>query len=148
MNKSTQVLKAVTAPKKVATKKATPKKKAVKSESVILKTEINNRWKDNTRSLSALVKYCNGDGKTDVQKQLDATNKSKGTKVNIKQVANIKNITRLATDRELNFNANPDKTKGAKFLPGEQQRLFSFWQIILTIGRLANEEAEINKAKK
>ena len=148
MNKSTQVLKAVTAPKKVATKKATPKKKAVKSESVILKTEINNRWKDNTRSLSALVKYCNGDGKTDVQKQLDATNKSKGTKVNIKQVANIKNITRLATERELNYNLNPDKTKGAKFIKGEQKRLFSLWLVLLTIGRLANEEAEINKAKK
>jgi len=128
--------------KKVATKKA------VKSESVILKTQVNNRWKENTRSLSALVKYCNGEGKTDIQKMLDATNKSKGTKVNIKQVANIKNITRLATERELNFNANPDKTKGAKFIKGEQKRLFSLWLVLLTIGRLANEEAEINKAKK
>jgi len=128
--------------KKVATKKA------VKSESVILKTQVNNRWKDATRSLSALVKYCNGEGKTDIQKMLDATNKSKGTKVNIKQVANIKNITRLATERELNFNANPDKTKGAKFIKGEQKRLFSLWLVLLTIGRLANEEAEINKAKK
>ena len=148
-----QVQNAVKTSKKVATKKVTervtPKKKAVKkSESVILKTQVNNRWKDATRSLSALVKYVNGEGKTDIQKMLDATNKSKGTKVNIKQVANIKNITRLATDRELNFNANPDKTKGAKFIKGEQKRLFSFWQIILTIGRLANEEAEINKAKK
>ena len=128
--------------KKVATKKA------VKSESVILKTQVNNRWKENTRSLSALVKYCKGEGLKDIQKMLDATNKSKGTKVNIKQVANIKNITRLATERELNFNANPDKTKGAKFIKGEQKRLFSLWLVILTIGRLANEEAEINKAKK
>jgi hypothetical protein len=133
--------------KKVVTKKAT-KKKAVKSESVILKTQVNNRWKENTRSLSALVKYCKGEGLKDIQKMLDATNKSKGTKVNIKQVANIKNITRLATDRELNFNANPDKSKGAKFIKGEQKRLFSLWLVILTIGRLANEEAEINKAKK
>ena len=176
MNKSTQVLKAVTAPKKVTPKKkvltqkqkdakaakaakakaakaakakAAKNKKAVKkSESVILKTQINNNWKENTRSLSALVKYVNSEGKTDVKKALDATNKSKGTKVNIKQVANIKNITRLATERELNYNLNPDKTKGAKFIKGEQKRLFSFWQIILTIGRLANEEAEINKAKK
>lgn len=136
--------------KKVVTtaKKATPKKPAKKSESVILKTQINARWKENTRSLSALVKYVNGEGKTDIQKMLDATNKSKDTKVNIKQVANIKNITRLATDRELNFNANPDKSKGAKFIKGEQKRLFSLWLVILTIGRLANEEAEINKAKK
>jgi hypothetical protein len=133
--------------KKVVTKKAT-KKKAVKSESVILKTQVNNRWKENTRSLSALVKYCKGEGLKDIQKMLDATNKSKGTKVNIKQVANIKNITRLATERELNFNANPDKSKGAKFIKGEQKRLFSLWLVILTIGRLANEEAEINKAKK
>ena len=136
--------------KKVVTtaKKATPKKPAKKSESVILRTQINNNWKENTRSLSALVKYVNNDGKKDVQDALNATNKLKNTKVNIKQVANIKNITRLATERELNFNANPDKSKGAKFIKGEQKRLFSFWQIILTIGRLAKEEAEINKAKK
>ena len=134
--------------KKVVTTKKATKKKAVKSEAVILKTQVNNNWKDATRSLSALVKYCNGEGKTDIQKMLDATNKSKGTKVNIKQVANIKNITRLATERELNFNANPDKTKGAKFIKGEQKRLFSLWLVLLTIGRLANEEAEINKAKK
>lgn len=144
----TQVQNAVKTSKKVATKKATPKKKAVKSESVILKTQVNNRWKENTRSLSALVKYCKGEGLKDIQKMLDATNKSKGTKVNIKQVANIKNITRLATERELNFNANPDKSKGAKFIKGEQKRLFSLWLVILTIGRLTNEEAEINKAKK
>jgi len=148
-----QVQNAVKTSKKVATKKVTervtPKKKAVKkSESVILKTQINNNWKDATRSLSALVKYVNSEGKTDIQKMLDATNKSKGTKVNIKQVANIKNITRLATERELNFNSNPDKTKGAKFIKGEQKRLFSLWLVLLTIGRLANEEVEINKAKK
>jgi len=148
-----QVQNAVKTSKKVATKKVTervtPKKKSVKkSESVILKTQINNNWKDATRSLSALVKYVNGEGKTDIQKMLDATNKSKGTKVNIKQVANIKNITRLATERELNYNSNPDKTKGAKFIKGEQKRLFSLWLVILTIGRLANEEVEINKAKK
>jgi len=144
-----QVQNAVKTSKKVATKKVTQKKKAVKkSESVILKTQINNNWKDATRSLSALVKYVNSEGKTDIQKMLDATNKSKGTKVNIKQVANIKNITRLATERELNFNSNPDKTKGAKFIKGEQKRLFSLWLVLLTIGRLANEEVEINKAKK
>ena len=145
----TQVQNAVKTSKKVVTsKKATAKKPAKKSESVILKTQINNNWKDATRSLSALVKYVNGEGKTDIQKMLDATNKSKGTKVNIKQVANIKNITRLATERELNFNSNPDKTKGAKFIKGEQKRLFSLWLVILTIGRLANEEAQTNKAKK
>jgi len=139
----TQVQNAVKMSKKVATKKVVKK-----SESVILKTQVNNNWKDATRSLSALVKYINSEGKTDIEKMLDATNKSKGTKVNIKQVANIKNITRLATERELNFNANPDKTKGAKFIKGEQKRLFSLWLVILTIGRLASEEAEINKAKK
>lgn len=141
--KTKSVKKVVTTAKKVA-----PKKPAKKSESVVLKTQINNNWKDATRSLSALVKYVNGEGKTDIQKMLNATNKSKGTNVNIKQVANIKNITRLATERELNFNANPDKSKGAKFIKGEQKRLFSLWLVLLTIGRLANEEAEINKAKK
>lgn len=141
--KTNSVQKTVSTVNKVAPKKA-PKK----SESVILKTQVNNNWKDATRSLSALVKYVNSEGKADIQKMLDATNKSKGTKVNIKQVANIKNITRLATERELNFNANPDKTKGAKFIKGEQKRLFSLWLVLLTIGRLASEEAEINKAKK
>jgi Icc-related predicted phosphoesterase len=140
----TQSLKQVVTSKKVAT----PKKAVEKSESVILKTQINNNWKDATRSLSALVKYVNNEGKTDIQKMLDATNKSKSTAVNIKQIANIKNITRLATDRELNFNSNPDKSKGAKFIKGEQKRLFSLWLVILTIGRLANEEVATNKAKK
>lgn len=141
-------LKTKSIKKVVTTKKVAPKKKAVKSENMILKTQINNNWKENTRSLSALVKYVNNEGKKDVQDALNATNKLRGTKVNIKQVANIKNITRLATERELNFNANPDKSKGAKFIKGEQKRLFSFWFVILTIGRLAKEEAEINKAKK
>jgi Icc-related predicted phosphoesterase len=140
----TQSVKKVLTAKKVAT----PKKAVEKSESVILKTQINNNWKDATRSLSALVKYVNNEGKTDIQKMLDATNKSKSTAVNIKQVANIKNITRLATERELNSNANPDKSKGAKFIKGEQKRLFSLWLVILTIGRLANEEVATNKAKK
>ena len=75
--------------------KVTPKKAPQKSESVILKTQINSNWKDATRSLSALVKYCNGEGKSDIQKMLDATNKKEGTKVNIKQVANIKELATI-----------------------------------------------------
>ena len=142
-------LKTNSVQKAIATvNKVTPKKAPQKSESVILKTQINSNWKDATRSLSALVKYCNNEGKTDIQKMLDATNKKEGTKVNIKQIANIKNITRLATERELNFNANPDKTKGAKFVKGEQKRLFSLWLVLLTIGRLAKEEKLILKAVK
>tara|TARA_R110000765_G_scaffold89166_3_gene170275 strand:+ start:4139 stop:4570 length:432 start_codon:yes stop_codon:yes gene_type:complete len=143
MKNSTQVLKAVTATKKVATKKVaervTPKKKAVKSEATLLKQAANDNWKNNTRSMSALVRYCKGDGKQDLQKLIDATNKRNNTKVQFGQVANIKTIVANASERELFKNANPDKSKGAKFIKGEKKSLFSFWLVVLTVGRLAKK---------
>ena len=140
----TQVQNAVKTSKKVTTKKVTerltPKKKAVKSESVILKTQVNNNWKLATRSLSGLTRYAKGEGAKDLQKLIDATNKKEGTKVSLNQVANTKNIVANATERELNFNANPDKSKGAKFIKGDKKELFSFWLVLLTVGRISKVE--------
>ena len=138
-----QVQNAVKTSKKVATKKVTervtPKKKAVKSEATLLKQSANNSWKNNTRSMSALVRYCKGDGKDEIVNLINATNKLKGTKVQFGQVANIKTIVDNASERELFKNANPDKSKGAKFIKGEKKSLFSFWLIVLTVGRLAKK---------
>tara|TARA_R110001606_G_scaffold4712_3_gene22250 strand:- start:1231 stop:1671 length:441 start_codon:yes stop_codon:yes gene_type:complete len=133
--KTNSVKKAILNPKKVVTKKA-PKK----SENVILKTQINQNWKLATRSMSGLTRYAKGEGAKDLQKLIDATNKKEGVKVSLNQVANTKNIVANATERELNFNANPDKSKGAKFIKGDKKELFSFWLVLLTVGRIAKVE--------
>tara|TARA_R110000823_G_scaffold313070_1_gene440321 strand:- start:134 stop:556 length:423 start_codon:yes stop_codon:yes gene_type:complete len=125
---------------KATVKKATVKKaKVKKSENVILKTKINNDWKLDTRSMSALVRYAKGNGAKGLQSLIDATNEKNGTKVSLNQIANIKNIVANATERELFKNANEDKTKGAKFIKGEKKTLFSFWLVLLTVGRMAKK---------
>ena len=125
---------------KATVKKATVKKATVKkSENVILKTKINNDWKLDTRSMSALVRYAKGNGAKGLQSLIDATNEKNGTKVSLNQIANIKNIVANATESELFKNANEDKTKGAKFIKGEKKTLFSFWLVLLTVGRIAKK---------
>ena len=68
----------------------TTKKVVKKSESVILKTQINNNWKLATRSMSGLVRYAKGEGAKDLQKLIDATNKKEGVKISLNQIANVK----------------------------------------------------------
>ena len=126
--------------KKVVTKKTAKqlvKKTAKKSESVILKTQVNDNWKKNTRSMSALVRYAKGEGAKDLQKIIDATNKAKGTNVSLAQVANVKNIVKFATERELFKNLSTEK---GEFIKGEKKSLFSFWLVILTVGRIAKNQ--------
>lgn len=126
--------------KKVVTKKTAKqlvKKTAKKSESVILKTQVNDNWKKNTRSMSALVRYAKGEGANDLQKIIDATNKAKGTNVSLRQVANVKNIVKFATERELFKNLSTEK---GEFIKGEKKTLFSFWLVILTVGRIAKNQ--------
>ena len=126
--------------KTATVKKATVKKATVKkSENVILKTKINNDWKLDTRSMSALVRYAKGNGAKGLQSLIDATNEKNGTKITLNQIANVKNIVSNATERELYKNANEDKTKGAKFIKGEKKTLFSFWLVLLTVGRIAKK---------
>lgn len=132
--KTNSVLKAVNNSKNVPTKKVVKK-----SENVILKTQINDNWKQNTRSMSSLVRYAKGEGASDLQKLIDATNAKNGTKISLNQIANVKNIVSNATERELYKNANEDKTKGAKFIKGEKKTLFSFWLVLLTVGRIAKK---------
>ena len=119
--------------------KVTVKKVVKKSENVILKTQINDNWKQNTRSMSSIVRYAKGEGASDLQKLIDATNAKNGTKISLNQIANVKNIVSNATERELYKNANEDKTKGAKFIKGEKKTLFSFWLVLLTVGRIAKK---------
>lgn len=136
--KTNSVKNAVLTAKKV--ERVTPKKAPKKSENVILKTQINQNWKLATRSMSGLTRYARGEGAKDLQKLIDATNKKEGTKISLNQVANTKNIVANATERELNFNANSDKSKGAEFIKGEKKVLFSFWLVLLTVGRIAKVE--------
>ena len=140
MNAIIKTNSVATTVKKATVKKATVKKTTVKkSENVILKTKINNDWKLDTRSMSALVRYAKGNGAKGLQSLIDATNEKNGTKVSLNQIANIKNIVANATERELHKNANEDKTKGAKFIKGEKKTLFSFWLVLLTVGRMAKK---------
>lgn len=132
--KTNSVLKVVNNSKNVPTKKVVKK-----SENVILKTQINNDWKLATRSMSSLVRYAKGEGAKGLQSLIDATNTKNGTKVSLNQIANVKNIVSNATERELYKNANEDKTKGAKFIKGEKKTLFSFWLVLLTVGRIAKK---------
>jgi hypothetical protein len=118
-------------------KKVTPKKAPKQSESVILKTQINNNWKLATRSMSGLTRYAKGEGAKDLQKLIDATNKKEGTKVSLNQVANTKNIVANATERELFKNLSTEK---GEFIKGEKKSLFSFWLVLLTVGRIAKVE--------
>jgi hypothetical protein len=123
-------------PKKVAPKKVTPKKVAKKSESVILKTQINDNWKLSTRSMSGLVRYAKGEGAKDLQKLIDATNEKNKSKISLQQIANVKNIVANATDRELFKNLSTEK---GVFVKGEKKSLFSFWLVLLTVGRMAKK---------
>ena len=100
------------------------------NKNLVLKTTINNNWKKSVFSLSGLVRYANGDGQSDLQSLIDATNKSKGTTITLGQVANVKNIVANATNREL---FKKDGTKKDKF---------SFWLLILMVGRMAKNEIE------
>lgn len=121
----------------ISNAKATPKKAPKKSESVILKTQINNNWKLATRSMSGLTRYAKGEGAKDLQKLIDATNKKEGVKVSLNQVANVKNIVANATERELFKNLSTEK---GEFIKGEKKSLFSFWLVLLTVGRIAKVE--------
>ena len=102
-----------------------------------LRTDANNNWKNETFSLSALIRYARDTkgGKNDVQAILDAANKKNGTKVGISQV-NLKNVLLLATHRELHTK-DEDKNE-------IQKTRFSFWLVVLTIGRLV-KQAKANK---
>ena len=53
--------------------KSVVKKTAKKSESVILKTSVNNNWKKATRSISGLVRYAKNEGRNDLEKLISAT---------------------------------------------------------------------------
>ena len=122
------------------TAKVLVKKTAVKSESVILKSALNNEWKKETFSMSGLVRYAKGKGEEGLNKYIAHYNKNKGSNVTFGKVTNIRNIVSLASERELFKNANDDKTKGAEFIKGEAKIKFSYWLLLQTVGRLAKQE--------
>lgn len=131
-----------TTSKKVVKKtaKVLVKKTAKKSESVVLKSALNNEWKKETFSMSGLVRYAKGKGEKGLNEYIAHYNKNKGSNVTFGKVTNIRNIVKFASERELFKNANDDKTKGAKFIKGEPKMKFSYWLILQTVGRIAKDE--------
>jgi hypothetical protein len=127
--------------KVVTTKKVSTKKVAKKSKSVILKSALNNQWKEETFSMSGLVRYAKGKGEKGLNEYINHYNTNKGTNVTFGKVTNIRNIVNLASERELFKNANTDKSKGAKFIKGEPKIKFSYWLLLHTVGRLAKVES-------
>ena len=106
--------------------------------------KIVKEWNENNRSLSALCKYARtGLGMVEMQILINEVNAKNGTKIDLAQVCNTKNIVKYATDRDLNFNANKDKDvlndKGAKlYIKGEAKRFFPISLINKTVARLSN----------
>lgn len=88
------------------------------------KVQANNEFKNNTFSLSGLVRYAKGDGKAKLEQVINEYNEKHETKVTFGQVANVKNIVKHATDKELN------KKDGTK------KELFSYWLVLQTVGRI------------
>ena len=82
--------------------------------------------------MSALVRYAKGNGAEDVQKFIDEVNAKFGTSITIGNI-NTKNIGKHATERELHKNVGTVKA----YVKGDKKEKFSFWLVILTIGRLA-----------
>ena len=66
--KTNSVSKVIENKVKNAPIKKVVKKVVKKSENVILKTKINNDWKLDTRSMSALVRYAKGNGAKGLQR--------------------------------------------------------------------------------
>jgi len=99
-----------------------------------LRVIANNNYKKETFSMSALVRYAKGKGKKDVQAVIDSVNAKHGTRVTIGNI-NVKNIVKHATERELFTNVADDKVKD--YVKGEPKTKFSFWLVLLTVGRLA-----------
>lgn len=129
--------------KKVVVKKTANelvKKAAKKSESVVLKSALNNEWKKETFSMSGLVRYAKGKGEKGLNEYINHYNKNKGTNVTFGKVTNIRNIVKFASERELFKNANEDKSKGAEFIKGAAKTKFSYWLILQTVGRIAKDE--------
>ena len=123
----------------MATKVKAKAKKSKASDNINtlkLRTTANNNWKNEVFGLSALIRYARNDkqGKADVMEILKAYNKKNGTKVGISQIT-LANVVKHATKRELTMK---DGTKKSKF---------SFWLVILTIGRLV-KEAKKEQSKK
>lgn len=117
-------------------KSNTGKKRAKSTRST-----VNNNWKKETFSMSALVRYAKSPkGSKDVQKLLDEMNAKHGTNVQLKGITT-QSIVKHATVRELNKNAGDVKN----YVKGEKKVLFSFWLVILTCGRLV-QAAKSSKA--
>jgi len=88
------------------------------------KVQANKQFKENTFSLSGLVRYAKADGRKLLEQVINEYNEKHDTKVTFGQVVNVKNIVKHATDKELN------KKDGTK------KELFSYWLILQTVGRI------------
>jgi hypothetical protein len=81
-------------------------------------------------SLSGLVRFAKGKGKTVILKLLEESNKKNETSVQFGQVINIKNIIKNATHNEL---YNKD---------GTEKRIFTDRILIFTISRIIKKERD------
>lgn len=102
-----------------------------------LRSEINNNWKKETFSMSALVRYAKGKGKNDVEKLLQELNEKNGTNIKIGQLTT-KKIVENATIRELHTNIGDAKN----YKKGDKKTKFSFWLVILTLGRMSKKASK------
>lgn len=88
------------------------------------KVLANKQFKENTFSLSGLVRYAKADGRKLLEQVINEYNEKHETKVTFGQVANVKNIVSHSTPKELT------KKDGTK------KELFSYWLVLQTVGRI------------
>ena len=102
--------------------------KKANNNSLKVKVHANNTWKLETFSLSALVRFAKSPKGITVLKPIcDLQNTKHGTTLT-PNIISVANIVKHASKKELTMK---DGTKKVKF---------SFWLVILTIGRIAKSK--------
>lgn len=123
---------------KVEAKKVAIKRVYKPSPLQVAKKDARLNWLNDTRSLTAISNWILGDGAKHCQNVIDElTNHKNNEKAKIEltlnHCANIKNIVRLMTDKELNF------------ADGTKRNLFQVSRILEVFGRMYKEKQETYK---
>lgn len=132
--------KAVTAKKAKKAYKPSDLQKAVGT--------ANSNWKDNTRSVSALIKYVQGDGKKDFEKLINEQNKAKGVSLSFSQFNSARKVLALWGAIDASRAEKGTETRILTNSKGEKRVLFSWFYLGLAVSYAARTaKAELKAAK-
>lgn len=119
----------IEAPKQETPKKPTTKKKKI-NKGLALKKRLNKSWKDDTLSLSGIIRFCQSPkGKKHVEALIAHYNKQNGSTMTIGNI-NTKNIVKYSKPNEL------------RLKDGSKRVHFSLWRtVIFFVGRYSKDNA-------